>query len=302
MKIGQNVPTGGEELKIALLGASGLLGSKTAEFFKAKGHELLTPGRSDADLSHPHTLENFFLANSFDVLVNCAGFTRVDACEEPAKFSMALNTNGTSVGWLAQFCKKANRILVHYSTDYVFDGSKDGPYEEKDRTDPLNVYGKTKRQGETLIEMENPFYYLIRSSWVFGPHGDNFVNKIAGLLKTKSRLEVVSDQVGGPTYTGDLAQFTLELLEKKAEPGLYHFANEGHVSWHGFAKEIQKQLGLNSCEIVPVLSENVFRPAQRPANSRFELAKSVRALGHPIRSWQEALREYLTKEYKSEAA
>src|SRR5580693_1993631 len=150
MEIGQNVPTGGEELKIALLGASGLLGSKAAEFFKAKGHELLTPGRSEADLNHPHTLENFFLANSFDVLVNCAGFTKVDACEEPAKFSMALNINGTSVGWLAQFCKKTGRVLVHYSTDYVFNGSKEEAYQETDPTDPLNVYGKTKRQGEKL--------------------------------------------------------------------------------------------------------------------------------------------------------
>jgi dTDP-4-dehydrorhamnose reductase len=289
-------------VKIALLGSSGMLGSKTAEFLKARGHELLTPSHSDADLQYPHTLEDFFQSNTFDVLVNCGGFTRVDACEEPAKFSMALNTNGTSVGWLAQFCKKTKRILVHYSTDYVFDGLKDKPYQETDPTDPLNVYGKTKRQGEKLIQMENPFYYLIRSSWVFGPYGDNFVNKIAGLLKTKSRLEVVSDQVGGPTYTGDLAQFTFELLEKKMEPGLYHFANEGYVSWHGFAKEIQKQLGPSSCDIVPVLSENVFRPAQRPANSRFDLEKSVKTLGHPIRPWQEALGEYLTKEYKSEKA
>ncbi len=279
-----------------------MLGSKTAEFLRARGHELLTPGRLDADLQYPHTLEKFFQSNSFEALINCAGFTRVDACEEPAKFSMALNTNGTSVGWLAQFCKKENRILVHYSTDYVFDGLKKEPYLETDPTDPLNVYGKTKRQGEKLIEMEKPFYYLIRSSWVFGPHGDNFVNKIAGIMKMKPRLEVVGDQVGGPTYTGDLAQFTLELLEKKAEPGLYHFANEGYVSWHGFAKEIQKQLGFSSCEVAPVLSANVFRPARRPANSRFNLEKAVKAVGHPIRSWQEALREYLAKEYKSETA
>ncbi len=133
-----------------------MLGSKTAEFFKTRGHELLTPNHSDADLRYPHTLEKFFQTNSFEALINCAGFTRVDACEEPSKFSMALNTNGTSVGWLAQFCKKSKRILVHYSTDYVFNGLKDKPYEESDPTDPLNVYGKTKRQGEKLIEMEKP--------------------------------------------------------------------------------------------------------------------------------------------------
>ena len=121
-------------------------------------------------------------------------------------------------------------------------------------------------------------------------------------MKTKPRIEVVCDQVGGPTYTADLAQFTLRLLEKKAEPGFYNFANAGYISWHGFATEIQKQLGLNACEIVSVLSENVFRPAQRPANSRLELAKAVGAMGGPIRPWQEALKEYLTKEYPRETA
>lgn len=289
-------------MKIAILGSTGMLGSKTAGLLKARGHELLTPGRSDVDLNYPHTLENFFQTNAFDALINCAAFTRVDACEEPSKFSMAMNVNGTSVGWLAQFCRKTKRLLIHYSTDYVFNGLKAGPYQETDPADPLNVYGKTKLQGEKLLQMENPFHYLIRSSWVYGPRGENFVRKMAGLLKARPRVEVVSDQVGGPTYTGDLAQFTLELLEKKAEPGLYHFANEGHVSWHGFAKEIQKQLGFTSCEVAPVLSANVFRPAQRPLNSRFDLGKSVQALGHPIRAWQEALREYLTKEYPSETA
>jgi dTDP-4-dehydrorhamnose reductase len=215
---------------------------------------------------------------------------------------MAGNVNGTAAGWLAQFCKRAQRQLVYFSTDYVFDGNKEGPYSESDPPNPLNVYGNAKWEGEKLILAEKPRFYLVRTSWLFGPNRDNFVSNIARFLKTKSRLEVVCDQVGGPTYTGDLAQFTLELLEKKAEPGIYHFANEGYVSWHGFAKEIQRQLGPTNCEIVSVLSESVFRPAQRPANSRFDLAKAVKALGHPIRSWQEALREFLTKEYNSEAA
>ncbi len=205
-------------------------------------------------------------------------------------------------GWLAQFCKKTDRVLVHYSTDYVFDGSKAEPYQETDPTDPLNVYGKTKRQGEKLIETEKPFFYLIRSSWVFGPHGENFVNKIAGLLKTRSRLEVVCDQVGGPTYTGDLAQFTPSNFWKRKRNRGFTISPTRDMFPGMASPRKSKQLGLTSCDIVSVLSENVFRPAQRPANSRFDLAKSVKALGHPIRSWQEALGEYLTKEYKSETA
>jgi dTDP-4-dehydrorhamnose reductase len=286
-------------LKIGLLGSSGMLGFKMAEIFKAKGHELLTPSHSQVDLNRPHTIEIFFRDQSFDVLINCAGFTRVDACEEPAKFSMAMNVNGTSVGWLAKYCKKTNRILIHFSTDYVFNGRKAEPYVETDKPDPLNTYGKTKWQGEKLLQKENPFYYLVRTSWVYGLKGENFVNKMAELLMTKPRLEVVDDQVGGPTYTGDLAQFSLELLEKKAPPGLYHFSNGGTASWFEFAQDIQKQTGYVSCEIVPCSSENIFRPAQRPANSRFDLSKAIQAVGHPIRPWQEALGDYLMKDYQN---
>ena len=279
-----------------------MLGFKIAQVFGSKGHELLTPKSSEVNLNHPHTLEKFFKDNSFDVLINCGGFTRVDACEEPAKFSMAMNVNGTSAGWLAKFCKKTSRTLVCFSTDYVFDGEKGEPYREEDRPGPVNTYGRTKLRAEKLIQAEKPSYYLIRTSWFFGPQGTNFVDTIIGLLKNKARIEVVKDQVGGPTYTGDLALFTLELLEKKAEPGFYHFSNEGTTSWFDFAREIQKQTGLSSCEIAPVLSENVFRPARRPANSRFDLSKSVKAVNHPFRAWQEALGDYLTKEFKNETA
>lgn len=289
-------------MKIAVLGSNGMLGSKVTELFKAKGHDLIAPTHSEADLNYPHTLEKFFKSASFDVLVNCAGFTHVDACEEPAKFSMVLNINGTVVGWLAKLCQKSRRTLVHYSTDYVFDGRKDEPYLEEDRPHPLNTYGRSKYQGEKLLLASNPFFYLVRSSWIFGPHGDNFVDKIIGLLRTKSRIEVVNDQVGGPTYTADLAGFTLDLLEKKAEPGTYHFANSGHTSWHGLAKEIQKQTGLTRCDLIAVPSESIFRPAERPSNSRFNLSKAAKAMGHPPRPWQEALKEYLVKEHKSEAA
>lgn len=279
-----------------------MLGSKAAEVFKARGHELLTPPHLEADLNYPHTLEKFFKKNSFDALVNCAGFTHVDACEEPARFSTALNANGSSVGWLAKFCRETGRVLAHFSTDYVFDGRKEDPYVEGDPPAPLNVYGRTKLQGEKLLLAQSPSFYLIRSSWVYGPKGTNFVDTMVKLLKTRLRVEVVRDQVGGPTYTGDLARFTLELLEKKAAPGLYHFANGGWTSWHGFALEIQKLTGLARCQVVAVDSEKIFRPAERPANSRFNLAKAAQAVGLPPRPWAEALKEYLEKELKIEAA
>jgi dTDP-4-dehydrorhamnose reductase len=289
-------------LKIALLGDIGMLGSKSIEVFSAGGHSLLTPSLSEVDLTRPLTIEAFFKSQTFDVLINCAAFTKVDACEEPAKFTEALSVNGTAVGWLAKFCKKNSRVLVHYSTDYVFNGRQEQLYDETQAPDPVNAYGRTKWQGEKLILAENPFYYIVRTSWLYGPKGVNFVKTIAGLLKTRPRLEVVDDQVGGPSYTGDVARFTMELLEKKAEPGIYHFANSGYTSWFGFAKEIKGIIGSESCKLVPVSSEGVFRLAQRPANSCFNLDKAKKFLGRPPRPWPEALKDYLTKEYPHEAA
>ncbi len=289
-------------MKIALLGSTGMLGSKLAEVLKAGGHAVLAPSHAEVDLGRPHTLEHFFKNNPFDVLANCAAFTRVDACEESAKFSMAKNVNGTAVGWLAKFCRGTGRTLLHFSTDYVFDGQKGDPYLETDEPRPLNVYGRTKWQGEKLLVAEKPHFYLIRASWLYGPGGNNFVKTISALLNSKARIEVVSDQLGGPTYTGDLARFALELLEKKADPGLYHFSNDGQASWFEFAGEIKKLTGNFSCEVVPVASENIFRPAQRPADSRLQLLKAAQAVGHPPRPWQDALSEFLAKEFKLEEA
>lgn len=284
-------------MKIALLGSTGMLGSKVLELFKLAGHELLSPLRTDLDISLGDQVENYFKNNSFDAMVNCAGYTEVDACEEKENVPTARDVNGTAVGRLAHCCKTSGRILVHFSTDYVFDGAKSEPYQETDQTNPVNVYGQTKLEGEKLLRAENPFFYLIRTSWVFGPNGPNFVKTIAGLLKTKPKIEVVTDQVGGPTYTGDLARFALELLGKKAEAGLYHFANDGYTSWNGFAQEIKFLIG-SACEVAPTLSGKFVRPAKRPSNSRFDLSKAVRAVGHHPRPWQESLKEYLTKELK----
>ncbi len=284
-------------MKIALLGSTGMLGSKALEVFKQSGHELLVPLRNELDLSQVDQIESYFKKNSFDVLVNCSGFTQVDACEDKEKALAAWTVNGTAVGVLARCCKTSGRVFVHFSTDYVFDGTKPEPYQETDKVNPVNVYGQTKLEGEKLIQTENPFFYLIRTSWVFGPNGPNFVKTIADLLKTKTKIEVVTDQVGGPTYTGDLAKFALELLDKKSEAGLYHFANDGYTSWNGFAQEIKVLMG-SACEVAPTLSEKFVRPAKRPVNSRFDLSKAARAAGHRPRPWQESLKDYLAKELK----
>ncbi len=282
-------------MEVALLGSNGMLGVQIAESLRQAGHSVIAPSHVEVDLSKPLTLERFFENNQFSILINCAAFTRVDACEEAAWHSEAFAVNGVGVGWLAKLCRRGGKTLVHFSTDYVFDGKKEKPYAETDKPEPINAYGRTKRQGEKLILAEKSNFYLIRTSWLYGPGGRNFVTTMLELFKTKPKVEVVTDQNGTPTYTRDVAAFTMELIDKKAPFGIYHFANDDYTSWYDFALEIQKKSGLKDCKIVPTLAENILRPARRPLNSTFDLAKSTGAVGHPFRAWPEALAEYLAE-------
>jgi len=282
-------------MKIALAGSTGMLGSKLLKAFQKAGFEVLAPLRTELDITDKVQIDGFFKNHPFDVFVNCAGFTQVDACEEKSGENEGYAVNGVGVGFLAEICKKYGRTLVHFSSDYVFDGKKATPYLETDPTGPINVYGKTKLMGEKEIQEIDPEAYIIRTSWLFGPNGPNFVRTMAGLLKAKDRVPVVTDQFGGPTYTGDLAEFVLQLLRQKAPAGLYHFANGGYTSWNGFAQEIKK-LTASPAEVVPATSVEFVRPAQRPANSRFDLSKAAKVLGHAPRTWQDALKDYIEKE------
>jgi len=290
-------------LKIALLGSTGMLGSRLSLELSRRNHQVLTPSRDAADLTRPLLLEKFFRDNEFDVLINASGYTRVDYCEEPSQFAVAQTVNGAGVAWLARFCQQKGRFLIHYSTDYVFDGAKETPYDETDIPHPLNAYGRTKWEGERLLQAENPGFYILRTSWLYGPGSrKNFVTTMIDTFKSRAKAEVVSDQVGAPTYVPDLASFTSDLLERKAPSGIFHFSNSGFASWYDFAAEIQKRTGLTQCRLLPASTETVFRPAVRPANSRFNLSKAETFLGKPIRPWAEALGEYLSKELGIETA
>jgi len=271
-------------MRIALLGSQGMLGSKLLETAKNSGHSVDSPKHAELDITHLNQVQSYFETHEFDVLINATGFTRVDDCEEASSKTKAFSVNGEAIGRLAKWCRQTGRVLVHFSTDYVFDGQKKEPYVETDQTGPINAYGFTKLEGEKLIQKDSPFFYLIRASWLYGPGGQgHFVRTIVELLKTKTKIDVVNDQVGGPTYTGDLAQF-------------YHFANEGYASWYDFAKEIQVLTGLRACEIKSIASKDFPSKAARPANSRFDLSKSTQAVDHSFRPWREALQHYLSKE------
>jgi len=272
-----------------------MLGSKALPVFGAAGHEIIAPGRPEADLTDGRSLENLFRHRTFDVLVNCAAFTDVDGCEDASSYEAAMDVNARGPGRLSRLCRETGRRLVHLSTDYVFDGSSDRPCAEDDPLRPVNAYGRTKAEGEKAVRDGGADAIIVRTSWLYGPNGRNFVRTIAGLLRSKTRIDVVDDQVGGPTYTGDLALFLLDLVETGASGGVYHFANEGYVSWRGFAEAIRGLLGL-SCEIVPVPSDRVPRKAKRPRSSRFDLSKARAVSRRPLRPWDAALADYLKED------
>lgn len=253
------------------------------------------PDLSELDLSDDRSIDRGLKGKTFDVLVNCAAFTDVDACEDPAVYPTALRVNGTALAPLAAACRERGAVLVHFSTDYVFDGTKGSPYREEDPVRPVNAYARTKRIGEEALLAAGGRPLLIRTSWLYGPGGRHFPGTIARLMRERGEVRVVDDQRGGPTYTADLALFTAELLETGAPPGIYHFSNEGETTWYGLALAVKRLLGLEA-RVEPTTSASFPRPARRPPDSRFDLTKARRAVGHPIRPWEEALKEYFAGE------
>jgi dTDP-4-dehydrorhamnose reductase len=273
-----------------------MLGSEAVIRLRASGHEILVPDRSTLDLADPRSLERFFQIQTFDGLVNCAAFTAVDACEDPSQYPLAWRINGEAPGEMARLSRASGRWMIQVSTDYVFDGTLDRPYQEGDPVNPVNAYGRTKLEGERLFQEAGSPGWIVRTSWLYGPRGRNFVKTIAGLLGTREKLEVVDDQTGGPTATADLADFFQSLLQTGAPHGIYHFAGSGFTTWYGFAEAIREELKITACELVPVPSGKFPRPARRPKNSRFDLRKAEAVSRGPSRPWREALREYLREE------
>jgi len=231
-----------------------------------------------------------------DVVINAAGYTNVDKAEKEEEIANGIN--GYAVGILARACREFDATLVHFSTDYVFDGEKKSGYNEEDATNPINAYGRSKELGEKLLidEMESLSdsmpkegkYFIIRTSWLYGHHGKNFAATIVESAK-KKLLKIVNDQIGKPTYTIDLCRQVKWLLQTREYPsGIYHITNEGVTSWFEFAREILR-LAKISANVVPCSSNEVVRPAKRPQFSALNNTKLP-----PLRPWQEALKEFLT--------
>jgi dTDP-4-dehydrorhamnose reductase len=276
--------------KILVLGSNGMLATDIADAFS--DCQLILWDRDDLDITDRDQVIKKITEVNPDVIINCAAYTNVDKAEE--EMQMAMKVNGDAVGYIAESAKKVSAILVHYSTDYVFSGEKESGYLENDEPEePLSIYGKSKLLGEEKLLDNHDMYYLIRSSWLFGPKTGpksgfkNFPNAILRLSSERDNLQVINDQYGKPTFTWDLALKTRELLEKDYPCGTYHCVNEGIATWYELAKEIIK-LSNNKCDVQPCTTEEYPLPAKRPKYSALMNSKTT-----AMRNWKEALREYL---------
>ncbi len=280
-----------------ITGASGMLGSDLAPVLAGAGFEVYPRPRADLDVTDDGEVARAFRDVRPQVVVNCAAFTRVDACEsDPAAY--AVNAEGVEI--LAEQCRRHGARLVQISTDFVFDGEKREPYTETDETDPLSEYGRGKRAGEEAA-LTAPAALVVRASWLFGSGGWNFVEAILKQVEQgKRELSVVDDQKGKPTATTDLSEAILVLIVLGAS-GIFHFANRGEVTWFDFAREILRLAGRSDVRVLPATSAALARPAVRPAYSVLDTSKYESVTGRPIRHFREPLVEYLARRARPEA-
>lgn len=277
---------------ILLTGGNGQLGTELRHLLDEKKLEYVSTDAHDLDITDEAETMRYITELKPDLIYHCAAYTAVDKAEDEGKeLDEKINVDGTRN--VANAAKAAGSTLVYISTDYVFDGKKkDGMYAVDDQTNPLNEYGRTKLLGEQAVQEIMDDYYIIRTSWVFGIYGHNFIYTMQKLAETHDQLTVVNDQFGRPTWTRTLAEFMVYVIEEKAPFGVYHLSNENSCSWYEFAKEILKDTNVN---VLPVTSEEYPQKATRPQYSVMDLSKAEQ-LGFKIPTWQEALAQFIALE------
>ena len=281
-------------MKFYLVGSRGMLASDLALMLEDCG-EVIKRDLPELDITNIACVRKDIRAAAPDIVINCAAYTAVDKAEEEESTCHAVNALGA--GNIATVCKELGIRMVHISTDFVFDGEACRPYTEEDTTAPVSVYGKTKLAGESLIRQGMDDYLIVRTSWLYGRHGNNFVKTISRLVAERDSLGIIYDQTGTPTYTKDLAEAIINLISVKAEPGIYHFSNEGLCSWYDFAYEIIRILQLRGeslklKELTPILSKEYPTAAARPAYSVMDKSKYKRVTSKTIPHWRDGLIRY----------
>lgn len=284
--------------KFLITGAKGQVGHCLTEQLTGKA-EILAVDRDELDITDRDAVFNVIKTFNPDVIINAAAHTAVDRAENEVELSEAINVRGPQ--YLAEAANEIGAVILHISTDYVFEGTgSGGEYKEDDKTNPQGVYGRTKLEGEISVQQANPRSIILRTAWVFGEHGHNFVKTMLRLAKDRDSLGIVGDQFGGPTYAGDIAKTLIEisnqiLAGKEDAFGIYHFTGKPYVSWYEFAKAIFAEAELqNILEKSPLVNSiatsDYPTPAKRPANSRLDLTKIKQTFGIEPSDWQKALK------------
>lgn len=284
--------------KILVTGGNGQLGSELKLLAAAEpGWSFTFIDIDDLDISNEDSVKKYFTARSFDFLVNCAAYTAVDKAEEEQ--AICERVNAEAVRLLAGVCRESKIRMIHISTDYVFDGEMNQPIDETAQPRPVSVYGKTKLMGEKYVTSMLSDAYIIRTAWVYSQFGKNFAKSILNLARQREELGVVADQFGSPTYAADLAGAIVHIIRsisegKKDEPGIYHYSNEGAITWFDFAFFIKEHFGL-PCRIKPIRTSEYKTAAVRPKFSVLDKARIRNTFGLTIPHWHQSLKVCLNK-------
>lgn len=276
-------------MRVLVTGAKGQLGHDIVNELIQRDHEVVGVDVEEMDITDAKTVKKSIEDADVEAVIHCAAYTAVDAAEDHEELCRQVNAGGTEN--IARVCGELGLKMIYISTDYVFDGEGERPWEPDDERKPLNVYGKTKYEGELAVEKYVERFYIVRIAWVFGVNGRNFVKTMLNLGRTKEQINVVNDQFGSPTYTYDLARLLVDMVETD-KYGRYHATNEGICTWYEFAREIFRQAG-RDVKVVPVNSEQLPNKARRPHNSRMNKDKLEENGFTRLPAWQDALRRYL---------
>ena len=280
-----------------LLGSRGMLGSCLMRYipstpaagqWRLSGYDL-----PDVDVADPASVEELFVREKPSVVVNCAAYTNVDGAETDPDAAFRVNAAAPEI--LARAAAASAALLVHISTDFIFDGNHPGPYRENDAPNPLSVYARSKLLGEKAVVAIAPQHLIIRTAWLYGPNGKNFVDTILQIARDTGTLKVVDDQAGSPTFTGFLAEYLWKLVACEAR-GIYNVAGAGTCTWYDLACEAIRLARVNAT-VTPCATADFPRPASRPRNSSLDVGKAERLLGEDMPNWRNGLRRYLTRQY-----
>ncbi|MBR9913548.1 MAG: dTDP-4-dehydrorhamnose reductase [Algicola sp.] len=284
-------------IHVLVTGANGQLARSLKDLKENHSNvHLIFKNSNDLDITNAAAVNDSIIGKNIDFCVNCAAYTAVDKAESDQV--NAFNVNHAGVKNLAVACAKADTILIHISTDFVFDGEKSKAYNESDSTNPINIYGLSKLKGEEELQEQLNNYYILRTSWLYSEHASNFMKTMLRLSETKEALSVVADQIGTPTYTADLAETIFKIIESNTQLfGVYHYSNEGVASWYDFAKAIFEETQ-KPVKVTPIKSQNYPTPAKRPAFSVMDKEKIKTQFHLEIPHWRDSLKIAIDKHIK----